>query len=66
MSVVNDIALAEEENAATVAAAREEGGLWRTNLERQMEAASSDLERWMEAAAKAANISERGMKEAAK
>ena len=31
-----------------------------------MEAASSDLERWMEAAAKAANISERGMKEAAK
>ena len=55
MSVINEISLAEEENAANNAYTKEEEELRQTELERQMEAA-----------AEAAEIDERGMKEVAK
>ena len=53
-SVVDEIALAEEENSAAITAAKEEEVRW------------TDLKIQIEAAAEAAEITERGMKEAAK
>ena len=61
------MASAEEENAAAPAAAEEEEEeLRQTNLERQIEAASADLEWRMEAVAESDKISKRGIKKAAK
>ena len=60
--VIDDIALAEEENAAAATAAEEEDKLLRTDLERLVEATAANPERRMEAVAKAAEISNRGMK----
>ena len=65
MSVVNNIESSEEENGATSVAAEAED-LRRTDLERRMEAASANLERYMEAAVEAAEIDERGVKKASK
>ena len=63
-SVIDEIASAEEENAAAATAAEEEEDLQRTNLKRRMEAVASHLEIRTEAAAEAAKITKRGMKEA--
>ena len=65
MSVVDEIALAEEEDNDAATATKEEEEMWRTELERWVGSAANNPERSMEAAAEAAKIAERGMKEAA-
>ena len=64
-SVVDEISLEEEENADAATATKEEEDLQLTHLDRRMVAESADLKRWMEAAVEAAEINERGIKEAA-
>ena len=53
----------EEDNVAASLDTEDEE-LRRTELERRMEAADDNLERWVEAAAEAVEITERGVKEA--
>ena len=57
--------MTEEENSAASPAAKEVEDLRWTDLEKHMEAAAADLERRMEDAVDAAEITKRGMEEAA-
>ena len=65
-SVVNNIYLAEVENASASAPSKEEADLQCNNPDIWMEYAAADLKIWMGDVAEASEITERGMEEAAK
>ena len=64
-SVVDKIASPDEQNTVSATYAKEEEDMQWTNVERQVQAVAADMERQMEATEEAANITERGIKEAA-
>ena len=65
-NIVNEIALAEEDNSAAASDGEDEDKLSQTYLEIHMKATAADMERRMKTAAEASKITKRGTEEAAK